>query len=86
MTTLDHQTEAKLREVVGYDCGALDGEALIAEAYRVGRRSIGQATRLLHISVNDAYGFMKERAIPINYSLADFESDCEGRRELRDAR
>jgi hypothetical protein len=43
MTTLDLQTEPKLRDVIGYDGDAPD-----------------------------------ERVIPINYSLAGFESDGEG--------
>jgi predicted HTH domain antitoxin len=32
--------------------------------------------------VNDAYGFMKQRGIPVNYTLSDLEADCESLREL----
>jgi len=82
---LDHEVESKLREVLGQELDQIAGEALIAEAYRKSRLSIGQAARLLGLSINDAYGFMKERGIPVNYTLEDFESDREGLRELRGA-
>ncbi|HOB73101.1 MAG TPA: UPF0175 family protein [Phycisphaerae bacterium] len=82
---LDPEVESKLRAVWGQELDQIAGEALIAEAYRKSRLSIGQAARLLGLSINDAYGFMKERGIPVNYTLEDFESDVEGLRELRGA-
>lgn len=82
---LDSETEIKLREVWGQELDQIAGEAIIAEAYRKARLSIGQAARLLKLSINDAYGFMKERGIPVNYTLQDFESDCESLRQLRSA-
>lgn len=83
MITIDPETESKLREVLGRDLERIAEESLIAEAYRTGKLSIGQAARLLGLAINDAYGFMKERGIPVNYSLSDFDADCEDLRGLR---
>jgi predicted HTH domain antitoxin len=85
MITIDHETETMLREVLGQDLDRIARDALIAEAYRTGKLSIGQAARLLDLSIHDAYGFMKDRGIPVNYTLADFEADTAGLRELRNA-
>lgn len=83
MITLDAQIESKLRQVLGPDLDEITTEVLVAEAYRQGKLSVGQVARLLKRSINDAYLFLKERRIPVTYSLSDFESDCEGLRELR---
>ncbi len=85
MIAIDSETEAKLREALGTDFDRTAKEGLIAEAYRKSKLSIGQAAHLLGLSINDAYGFMKEREIPVNYTLSDFESDCRSLRELRAA-
>ena len=81
MIALDHETECKLREAFGQDFDDIAREALIAEAYRKGKLSIGQAARLLGLSINDAYGFMKQRGIAVNYTLTDFEADRASLRE-----
>lgn len=83
MIRIDQETESKLRELLGQELDRIARESLIAEAYRTAKLSIGQAARLLGCSIHDTYGFMKERGIPVNYTLSDFESDCEGLRELR---
>jgi|CXWL01.1.fsa_nt_gi predicted HTH domain antitoxin len=83
MITIGEQTESKLREILGNDLERVAGEALIAEAYRTGKLSIGQAARLLSIPIHDAYGFMKNRGIAVNYTLDDFDSDCDNLVELR---
>lgn len=83
MITIDDATEAKLREILGQDLDRIARDALIVEAYRTGKLSIGQAARLLDLSIHDAYGFIKDRGVPVNYTLSDFDSDCEGLRELR---
>ncbi len=85
MITLDHETERKLREVFGQDLDGIAREALIAEGYRKGKLSIGQAASLLKLSVNDTYGLMKQRGIAVNYTLSDLETDCASLRELRKA-
>ena len=82
MIGLDHETECKLREVFRKDFDEIAREALIAEAYRKGKLSIGQAAHLLGFSINDAYGFMKQRGIAVNYTLSDFEADRASLREL----
>ncbi len=81
MIALDHATESKLREVFGQEFDEIAREALIAEAYRKGKLSIGQAAHLLGLSINDAHGFMKQRGIPVDYTLADLEADCASLRE-----
>jgi predicted HTH domain antitoxin len=83
MITIDQDTESKLREVLGDELDRIAKDSLVAEAYRSGKLSIGQAAQLLGLSIHDAYGFMKDRRIPVNYSLSDFEADCESLRELR---
>ena len=85
MITIDTETETKLREVLGSDLDRIAREALIAEAYRTGKLSIGQTARLLDLSIDGAHGFMKERGIAVNYTRADFDADCEGLRERRGA-
>jgi|tagenome__1003787_1003787.scaffolds.fasta_scaffold19010828_2 predicted HTH domain antitoxin len=50
-------------------------EALAAEGYRRRLLSLGQVAELLNTSINDAGGFLKDRGIPLNYDVADFESD-----------
>lgn len=85
MITIGQEIESKLREVLGHDMDRIARDALIAEAYRTGKLSIGQAARLLDLSIHEAYGFMKDRGIAVNYTLADFDADCEGLRELRSA-
>lgn len=72
---LDPEVEAKLREALGPDLDRAAREALVAEAYRMSRLSIGQAARLLDLSIDAAYGFMKQRGISVGYDLDDFESD-----------
>jgi predicted HTH domain antitoxin len=83
MIAIDCETETKLREILGMEFERTAKEALVAEAYRKSKLSIGQAAHFLDLSINDAYGFMKEHGIPVNYTLADFDSDCENLRELR---
>jgi predicted HTH domain antitoxin len=83
MITIDQETESKLRQILGQDMDRIARDALVAEAYRTGKLSIGQAARLLGLSIHEAYGFMKERRIPVSYGLADFDADCESLRDLR---
>jgi predicted HTH domain antitoxin len=85
MITIGQHTESKLREVLGDELDRIAEDSLVAEAYRTGRLSIGQAAQLLGRSIADAYGFMKDRRIPVNYTLTDFDADCESLRELRNS-
>jgi predicted HTH domain antitoxin len=50
-------------------------EALAIEGYRNGRLSIGQVAELLELSVLQAEEFLRNRSVPLNYSLSDFEED-----------
>ena len=84
MIAIDEPTEALLRDLLGAELEQIARDGIIAEAYRTGSLSIGQAARLLGLSINDAYGFMKERGIPVNYTLTDFDADLEGLKHLRD--
>lgn len=83
MIALDQETERKLREVFGAEFDEIAREALIAEGYRRSRLSIGQVAHLLGTSINDAYGFMKQRGIAVNYTLPDLEADLNSLRDTR---
>jgi len=83
MINIDVETESKLREILGDELDRIARESLIVEAYRTGKLSIGQAAQLLELSINDAYGFMHDRGVPVNYTLSDFDADSAGLRELR---
>lgn len=83
MITIDRETESRLREILGQDLDRIARDAIVSEAYRTRKLSIGQAAQLLDMSIDQTYGFMKDRGIPVNYSLADFDADRESLRELR---
>jgi len=83
MITIDQEVKARLRQILGQDVDRIALDALVAEAYRTGKLSIGQAARLPGLSIHEAHGSMKERRIPVGYNLADFDADCEGLSELR---
>lgn len=50
-------------------------ESFAIEGYRNEELSIGQVAELLHISVIEADAFVKERAVPLLYTLEDLEQD-----------
>lgn len=84
MIRIDQKIEEPLREAVGPALEKLVRDGILAEAYRQGALSIGQIARILGLSIDGAYGFMKERGIPVNYTAADLDADLATLRELRD--
>jgi predicted HTH domain antitoxin len=58
-------------------------EALALEGYRSNRLSDGQLRQMLGFSSRmQVHAFLKERGIPLNYSLADLEHDRETSKDL----
>jgi predicted HTH domain antitoxin len=58
-------------------------EALALEGYRSNRLSDGQLRQLLGFTSRmQAHAFLKDRGVPLNYSLADLDSDRETSKNL----
>jgi hypothetical protein len=58
-------------------------EALALEGYRSNRLSDGQLRQMLGFSSRmQVHAFLKERGIPLNYSLADLDHDRETSKDL----
>ena len=73
---LPQGVEDQLREEFG-DLEKAAREALLAEAYRQRKLSIGRLGELLGIGVIAAHGWRKVRNNPLNYSFDDFLKDCD---------
>jgi predicted HTH domain antitoxin len=58
-------------------------EALLIEAYRHGKISIGALAESLSISVIEADAWLAERNVPLNYTIDDLRADGNTLRELR---
>lgn len=71
---LDDQLERQLRRDLG-DLDAAAKEALLIEAYRMGKLSIGRLADTLGIGVLEADHWLAERGVALNYSLDDFRAD-----------
>lgn len=73
---LTDETAARLCEALGrsdLDRAAL--EALLVEAYRLGRISIGLLAETLGMGVIEADQWLGERGIPLSYSSDDLQTD-----------
>jgi predicted HTH domain antitoxin len=58
-------------------------EALALEGYRANRFSDGQLRRILGFSSRmQVHAFLKERGVPLHYSLADLDLDRETSRDF----
>jgi predicted HTH domain antitoxin len=79
---LEHDLEQQLRRDLG-DLGEAAREALLIEAYRRGKLSIGRLARTLGIGVLQADEWLAQRGVPLNYGFEDFEADQRALRELR---
>lgn len=79
---LQEDLERQLRRELG-DLGEAAREALLIEAYRRGKLSIGRLAGTLGMGVVEADAWLAERGIPLNYDFADFQADQETLRELR---
>lgn len=79
---LEHDLEQQLRRDLG-DLGEAAREALLIEAYRRGKLSIGRLARTLGIGVLQADEWLAQRGVPLNYGFEDFEADQRALRGLR---
>ena len=80
------QLEADLENQLRHDLGDLSEaarEALLIEAYRRGKLSIGRLARTLGIGVLEADQWLAQRGIPLNYTYEDFKADERTLDELR---
>jgi predicted HTH domain antitoxin len=50
-------------------------EDVAIEGYRTGRLSLRQAGQMLGLDYWQTEAFLKERAVPLNYTAADLEAD-----------
>jgi len=69
--------EEQLEAAFGRDLARAAREALAIEGYRTERLSLGQVAELLGVSTTEADHFLKERQVPLLYSVDDFERDRE---------
>jgi len=81
---LDDALEQQLRRDLG-DLGQAAKEALLIQAYRLGKLSIGGLARTLGIGVLEADGWLAERGVPPNYTLDDLRQDLRTLGELRES-
>lgn len=82
--SITFQLEGELEEQFRRDFGDLEQtarEALLIEAYRRGKLSIGRLADTLGIRVIEADAWLAERGIPLNYSITDFHTDLQTLRE-----
>lgn len=69
--------EDQLEAAFGGDLAQAAREALAIEGYRTERLSLGQVAELLSVSSTEADQFLKDRQVPLLYSVDDFERDRE---------
>src|SRR5271165_6374834 len=69
--------EEHLEAAFGRDLARAAREALAIEGYRTEKLSLGQVAELLDLSATEADEFLKERQVPLLYSLEDLERDRE---------
>jgi predicted HTH domain antitoxin len=67
--------EDQLRTVWGDDLSRAVKEALAVEGYRAEKLSLGQVAELLGLTVYEADGFLKQRGVPLPYSVEDLDAD-----------
>jgi predicted HTH domain antitoxin len=67
--------EEQLEAAFGRDLAGAAREALAIEGYRTERLSLGQVAELLGVSTTEADQFLKERHVPLLYTVDDFERD-----------
>jgi predicted HTH domain antitoxin len=73
---LSADVEAQLKQVWGDDLPRAALEALLIESYRRGEVSVGRIASILGMGVIEADAWLGQRGVPLNYTVADFESDC----------
>lgn len=79
---LEDDLEQQLRRDLG-DLGPVARDALLIEAYRLGKLSIGRLARTLGLGVLEADAWLAQRGVPLNYTFEDFRADQQTLNELR---
>lgn len=74
---LESELEDQLRRDMG-DLAQAAREALLIEAYRRGKLSVGRLAKSLGIGVLEADGWLAERSVALNYDFVDFTNDTQG--------
>ena len=67
--------EEQFEAAFGRDLARAAREALAVEGYRTERLSLGQVAEFLGVSTMEADQFLKERQVPLPYSVEDLERD-----------
>lgn len=73
--TIPSNIERHLQAEWGSDLEQKAKEALAAEGYRSGALSLGEVAEMLHLSINDADGFLKNRGIGSIESIDEIDHD-----------
>lgn len=79
---LEDELEQQLRRDLG-DLSQVAKDALLIEAYRQGKLSIGRLARTLGVTVLEADEWLAQRGVPLNYTFEDFQADRNTLRKLR---
>ena len=79
---LEDDLERQLRRDLG-DLSQAARDALLVEAYRMGKLSVGRLARTLGVGVVDADHWLAQRGVPLNYTFEDFKADQNTISELR---
>jgi predicted HTH domain antitoxin len=74
--------EQQLQRDLG-DLGQAARDALLIEAYRRGKLSVGRLAHTLGIDVLEADAWLAARGVPLNYTAEDFQADQQTLRALR---
>jgi predicted HTH domain antitoxin len=73
---LPAEEEEVFRLALGEDLGQAAREAMLIEAYRRGRISVGKLGELLGVPTSEeADEWLAQRGVPNNYTIADYEAD-----------
>ncbi len=71
---LEDDLAEQLRRDLG-DLSQAARDALLIEAYRMGKLSIGRLARTLGIGVIEADAWLARHGVPLNYSVDDLAAD-----------
>jgi predicted HTH domain antitoxin len=72
---LPSEVEHQLQDIFG-DLGQAAKSALLIDAYRRGRISIGRLAETLGMGVIEAQQWLADQGVPQNYGLEEFRADC----------
>ena len=84
--TVTFQLEDDLEKQLSQNLGDLSQaarDALLIEAYRMGKLSIGRLARTLAVGVLEADEWLAQRGVSLNYSFEDFKADAQTLQDLR---